>query len=62
MPVVLSREDYDAWLDPETKDLDHLKGLLLPAPPAPWTLVEVSRKVNSPRNDGPDLLEPVTAA
>ena len=62
MPVVLSREDYDAWLDPETKDLDHLKALLRPAQPDPWTLVEVSRKVNSPKNDSPDLLEPVTAA
>ena len=62
MPVVLSREDYDAWLAPETKDLDHLKALLRPAQPAPWTLVEVSRKVNSPKNDSPDLLEPVASA
>lgn len=62
MPIVLSREDYDAWLAPETKDLDHLKALLRPAQPAPWTLVEVSRKVNSPKNDSPDLLEPVASA
>lgn len=62
MPVVLSREDFDAWLDPETKDLARLKALLQPAQPAPWTLVEVSRKVNSAKNDSPDLLEPVTAA
>jgi putative SOS response-associated peptidase YedK len=62
MPVVFSREDYDAWLAPETKDLDHLKALLRPAQPAPWTLVEVSRKVNSPKNDSPDLLEPVASA
>jgi putative SOS response-associated peptidase YedK len=62
MPVVLAPEDYTAWLDPETKDLVHLKALLRPALPDPWTLVEVSRKVNSPKNDSPDLLEPVTAA
>ncbi|MCU0836939.1 MAG: SOS response-associated peptidase [Chromatiaceae bacterium] len=62
MPVVLAREDYDAWLDPNTTDLDHLKGLLRPALPDGWTLVAVSRKVNSPSNDSPDLIEPVATA
>lgn len=27
-----------------------------------WTIVEVARKVNSPKNDSPDLLEPVRTA
>jgi len=62
MPVVLSCEDFDAWLDPDTKDFDRLKGLLQPVQPAPWTLTVVSRKVDSPRNDSADLLQPVTAA
>ena len=62
MPVVLDPADYAAWLDPETKDIDRLRALLRPADPEPWELRPVSRRVNSPKNDGPELLEPVAAA
>ncbi len=59
MPVILAPADYDAWLDPGTTDTECLRALLRPADPGPWTIEEVSRKVNSPRNEGPELLEPV---
>jgi len=36
--------------------------LLRPTDPEPWTLRQVSRRVNSPKNDTPDLLEPVATA
>jgi putative SOS response-associated peptidase YedK len=36
--------------------------MLKPADAAPWTMHTVSRQVNSPRNDSPDLLEPVDVA
>jgi hypothetical protein len=36
--------------------------MLHPADPAGWALRQVSRKVNCPKNDSPDLLEPVAAA
>ena len=62
MPVILQQEEYAAWLDPANTDADGLMALLKPADPAPWTLHPVSRRVNSPRNDSPDLLEPVEAA
>ena len=62
MPVILAREDYAAWLDPENKNTDGLRAMLRPADPAPWTIQEVSRKVNSPKNDSPELIEPVAAA
>jgi putative SOS response-associated peptidase YedK len=61
MPVILAPEDYAIWLDPENKDTDGLRRMLRPADPTPWTLVEVSRKVNSPKNDSPELIEPVAA-
>jgi putative SOS response-associated peptidase YedK len=61
MPVILAPEDYAAWLDPENKDADGLRRMLRPADPAPWMLREVSRKVNSPKNDSPELIEPVAA-
>ena len=62
MPVILGREDHAAWLDPDTKDADGLLAMLRPANPERWTTHPVSRQVNSPRNDGPDLLEPVDVA
>jgi putative SOS response-associated peptidase YedK len=59
MPVILAQEQYEAWLDPSNQDADQLREVLRPANPEPWTLQQVSRRVNSPRNDGPELLEPV---
>jgi putative SOS response-associated peptidase YedK len=59
MPVILTRDVYAAWLDPENKDTETLEAMLKPASPARWILHPVSRQVNSPRNDGPDLLERV---
>lgn len=60
MPVILERGHYEAWLDPGNPDLDGLMRLLRPADPGPWTFHPVSRRVNSPRNDTPDLMDPVT--
>ena len=62
MPVILSPADYGAWLDPATKDTDRLRALLRPADPEAWTLREVSRDVNSPKNDSPELIEAVAAS
>ena len=59
MPVILRQEDYASWLDVGNQDADGLLAMLRPADPAPWTLRQVSRQVNSPRNDGPELIEPV---
>ena len=59
MPVVIGPENYGAWLDPGTRDTDGLLVLLKPTDPNPWTLHPVSRQVNSPRNDAPELLNPV---
>jgi len=61
MPAILGREDYAAWLDPGNKDADGLLAMLKPADVAPWTMHPVSRQVNRPRNDGPELLEAVNA-
>ncbi len=59
MPVILGWESYDAWPDPDNQDANTLLALLKPADPARWTTHPVSRHVDSPRNDGPERLEPV---
>jgi putative SOS response-associated peptidase YedK len=59
MPVILEPEAEEAWLDPELRDVGAL-GKLLPSLAADsLRAVPVSRRVNSPRNDGPELIQPV---
>lgn len=57
MPVILRRENYDAWLDPELQEREPLEALLT-AEAGDWLdFHPVSREVNSPSNDRPDLIE-----
>lgn len=59
MPLTISRDDWDRWLDPDAPvdegllrghgDLDRID------------IREVSRLVNSVRNNGPELIEPAAA-
>ncbi len=58
MPVILSRESEDIWLDGSITHMGHLKELLKPYPAEQMTLYEVSPRVNSPKNDEPGLLVP----
>lgn len=57
MPVMLSGKDLWAWLA-EAEPEKHL-ALLKPFPADWMSAVPVSRAVNSPQLDGPDLLRPV---
>lgn len=62
MPVMLPEEAWDRWLDPsrtEGSALAELKGLLVPSVAGWLEIYPVSTRVNSVRNDGPDLLEPI---
>jgi putative SOS response-associated peptidase YedK len=57
MPVILPREDYAAWLDPAETNAKAVLPLLRPYPAADMLAYPVSRRVNSPANDAPDLIE-----
>ena len=62
MPVVVPESQWDRWLDPTLTtpgELAELKGLLVPAPDDSLEIYRVSRRVNSVRNDGPDLVVPL---
>lgn len=59
MPAILQPEDFDTWLDPKTP-LDDARSLLRPAPDGTLAMHPVSRKVNTPKNDGPELIEPLS--
>lgn len=73
MPAILPLDGalnaIDRWLDPNEKDANVLASLLVPFDAAKGeagrgvggggiSITRVSRKVNSPKNDGPDLIEP----
>lgn len=58
MPVILPPECYAEWLDPALTEPERLKPLLRPYPSDRMALHAVSTVVNSPKNDGRDLLQP----
>ena len=58
MPVVLPNDRLEAWLDPRVSDLEQLQPLLTSAPDDAFISVAVSPRVNSVRNDNPELLAP----
>ena len=54
MPVIIAPEDRERWLKgPSPQEL------LKPYPSEEMTMWAVSPKLNSPKNDSPDLLEPI---
>lgn len=59
MPVILHPQDYDLWLDPQMQQTDRLQPLLQPYAAAAMKSYPVSAKVNNPRNDAADCIQPV---
>lgn len=59
MPVILGREARERWLDPLCEEPG---AALVPCPPGWLEAWPVSTRVNSPRNDGPELIAPSRAA
>lgn len=59
MPVVLPDSAWDAWLDPDGRDVDALARLLVPAPDGVLVMHPVGREVGNVRNDGPQLIHEV---
>lgn len=56
MPVILAREDWPAWLGEEAAEPADLQALLRPYPTELMQVWPVSRRVNSSRNEGEDLI------
>ena len=59
MPVILPKSAYYTWLAQEEADTGRLQQLLKPYPSEEMTAYAVSRLVNSPGNDRPDVIQPV---
>jgi len=59
MPMVIDPARWTDWLDPGNSDKADLLALLAPATSGSLETYPVSMAVNSVRNNGPDLMEPL---
>lgn len=55
MPVILHRKDYERWIGDEEDPSD----LLRPFPAELMTMWPIDRKVGSPKNNSPDILDEI---
>jgi putative SOS response-associated peptidase YedK len=55
MPVILDPETFDGWMTGSTEEVGQL---LMPCPSEELAAYPISRQVNNPRNEGPELLRP----
>jgi len=58
MPAILQPEHFETWLDCRSVDAREASELLRPCEEGVLEIVEVSRQLNSPRNEGAELLLP----
>jgi putative SOS response-associated peptidase YedK len=58
MPLVLPPDRWASWLDPTVKDAPSVHDLTEGLPAGRFAALPISTRVNSVRNDGPELLEP----
>jgi putative SOS response-associated peptidase YedK len=56
MPVILAKDDFDAWLDPEFKDYNWLESRLQPWPAEEMEAWPVSPQVNRPAFNQADCI------
>lgn len=59
MPLILEQADHAVWLDPGEPPLDKLKTLLKPYPSEILQAYPVSKMVNKPDYDSPELIRPI---
>jgi putative SOS response-associated peptidase YedK len=59
MPVILHPQVWRAWLDPATQDKAAVKDILEVHAILAAKSYRISAKVNTPRNQGPEILDPL---
>lgn len=61
MPLWLTSDRWDAWLDPARTDPGALRELLVPPGHGLLRAHPVRTEVSNVRNNGPELVEPIEA-
>lgn len=59
MPMIIHGEDVELWMDGDIDEMGPLEHLLQPVANEEIEKYPVSTKVNSVRNNGPELVEPI---
>ena len=59
MPVIVEPEDDASWLDPGLADPKEVADIILPRPWPAMRAYRVSTMVNSPKNESPELIDPI---
>ena len=62
MPVILSQDYYEAWMNPKETNSSRLKSLLLPYPSDRMKAYPISSRVNTPKNDESTLITPLKSS
>ncbi|MGH3303085.1 MAG: SOS response-associated peptidase family protein, partial [Streptosporangiaceae bacterium] len=60
MPMIIDPDRWADWLDPVSADPADVRALLVPAAVGGLRAYPVSTLVNAVRNNGPQLIEPLT--
>lgn len=60
MPVILDADDAPEWLSREETETDPLERLLRPLSEGELDIYEVDRQVNTPRNNDPTNIDPIS--
>jgi len=59
MPVILDKKQIDDWIDIKNSDVEYLKTFLKPYDSGKMQYYKVSDKVNSVKNESPDLVKEI---
>ena len=59
MPVILSKEDEQSWLDCSANPFDKVQSFLKPFPADLMAAHEISKRINNPKYDAADCSAPV---
>jgi len=60
MPVIVTPDEYDMWLDPDVNDFNTIRGILKPYDAKLMRRYPVSRRLNNSKIDDAEAALPVT--
>lgn len=60
MPVIVTTDKYDLWLNPEVEDFDAVREILMPYDPGLMRHYPVNPRVNHVQNDDAECAVPIT--
>ena len=60
MPAILEPDFYRIWLSPFPLSAQHLMKCIKPYPHDELKAYEISRRVNDPKNDSPEIIQPLS--